>query len=77
MSEIRGMIRDLLTSSAHAFTAFILAWADPIILVSGTAAYIAYQLIQEKDPKEKLGDIAEWIGGIATYALVGLVIEIL
>jgi len=69
-----GIWNDM-SSAAHIITAVILTLAHPLVLLAGTGAYLAYQLIQEDEStQEKLEDIVEWMAGIVAAALYMLIV---
>lgn len=56
----------LATRLAHVLTAALLAYADPLALVSATLAYAAYQAFSDRKPK----DMVDWIVGIVVGVLI-------
>ena len=56
----------LATRLAHALTAALLAYLDPLALVSATLAYAAYQAFSDRKAK----DMVDWIVGIVVGVVV-------
>ena len=63
---LQGEVRvfDDWASLIHFLVAATLAFFSPAVSVSGTIAYVFYQVYDRDDDGERLGDLIEWLAGL-------------